>query len=200
MPRAAIALPVLLALAVASAPGVAAAQEVDPQVKPFGGEPKDPGIVRSGTVFGVTLGWGTFAAPTCGNCSGRYFSRWFGLHLGGMIGTDFALLGGIELGMQDGRSLLDLNLILRVFLDERTWAELGFGSAIMDFSEPNEDFSVTFDGYSGHLGVGVDLAQTRSFALDAALRGVVMHTTARANDAVSRYDAALFFELGAVWY
>src|SRR5690349_7782979 len=88
-----------LLLAIATA-RPAAAQE---GVRPYWEEPKDPGLVRSRTVFGVTMGWGTFAAPTCGTCSGRYFSRWFGLHIGGMIGTQLALLGGIDLGHQDGR-------------------------------------------------------------------------------------------------
>jgi hypothetical protein len=186
----------LVILLSATAATTAAAQEA----KPFGGEPKDPGIVRSGTVFTVHTGWGTFAAPTCDGCTGQYYARWIGLHVGGMLGTDVALFGGLDFGGQDGRSMFTFDAFVRWFVEERTWIDMGFGSAMLDLSEAGQSGVADFGGYSLHAAVGVDLVQGRAFALDASLRGVVARTSYRGDDSISRYDAAISFQFGATWY
>jgi hypothetical protein len=179
----------LLAL-VCAAPAAASAQE----------QRWDPGLVRSGFVFSLMGGWGTYTARACDGCEAGYFASCMGIHAGGMIGTRMALLGGLDFALQEGRLWSDLNLISRWFLSDGMWGDVGVGAAYLDIVEPGEEHGFAWDGYSLHLAAGYDLVETRQFAIEASVRMVVAHTATRGASDRERNDAAVSAQVGFTWY
>lgn len=142
----------------------------------YAGPPPPPaGLVRSGFIAGVGIGGGGFGLSDCEDCDALGVGA-FHFHLGGMIAPTVAILFDAE-GVA-GKYNEDITIsqgvalaAIRFWPARILWLQGGLGFARLGIT--SDALNTTFESDTGGalmLGLGVELLQTRSFALDVQLR------------------------------
>lgn len=139
----------------------------------------DEGVERDGFVIGFALGGGNMVSD-CDNCD-AYEGAAFELHVGTMVAPSLALLfdlSSVTHPLEGGGSLSQVagTGALQVWVLPRAWLRAGLGWG--NLTETNDEGEMTMmsdrTGSAFLLGAGVELFQSRSFAIDAQARLVAV--------------------------
>lgn len=170
----------LLSTLLVSTAAPAAAQPVPPPGPPGAGAPPptsaDLGTVdRRGFIIGFSLGAGSFTLADCSSCEALN-GVGFDLHLGGMLTPRLALMwdgSGVVHPMDGGGSVTHAlsAVALQYWVTPRVWIKGGLGAGQLSVADDEGDTIAESETGGGVLlAGGVEIAQTRSFALDLQLR------------------------------
>jgi hypothetical protein len=160
--------------------GRADAQGYGPQYGPQPGyygappPPPPPGVIRSGFIFGGSIGLGAINFTDCEGCD-ALGGLALQFHLGGMVGPNLALMfdGATVMHLLDDDSALYSNTgmaVLRGWLSRVFWLEGGLGFGQMQLGDAYGLIAETRGGFGLLVGAGIEVLQSTSFTIDIQLR------------------------------
>ena len=140
--------------------------------------PPPTSVIRSGFIFGGSVGLGAISFTDCDDCEvlgglGLQF------HLGGMLAPNLALMfdGATVLHPLDDEEGNGTTLasntgmaVLRGWLARVFWLEAGLGVGYMTLGDAYGTIAETRAGFGLLAGAGFELVQSSSFTLDLQLR------------------------------
>ena len=134
------------------------------------------GVVdRRGFIIGFSLGGGAFSLADCGDCD-TLSGLGLDIHLGGMLTPRLALMfdgSGVAHAIEGGGTIVHVidTAAAQYWITPRVWIKggLGIGQLSVNDDEGNR-VAASETGAGVLLAGGVELVQTRGFALDLQLR------------------------------
>ncbi len=137
--------------------------------------PPSFGVVdRKGFIIGFSLGGGSFSSAECNNCD-SLSGVGLDIHLGGMLTPRLALMfdgSGVAHTEENGSVIHIIDTVAaQYWVTPRVWLKggLGIGRLSVNDRDGNE-IAASETGTGALFAAGVELVQSRTFALDLQLR------------------------------